>query len=281
MWRSREQHKEADFMATPTYGDMNFNASGRNTNLLDGVNPQDSATIAQLNAAVEGTNWKDNVRAGSAVNVNLAAPGANIGAVAMAANDRFLAFSQTAGLENGIYIYNGAATPATRAADASTFAELKNAVAVVDEGTFAGSSYRQSVVTGTLGVTALVFGAFLSGSPPSSEATAGILEIATQAETDTGTDDLRAVTPLKLKNSKLFTVSKFFVIGDASATSFNCDHNLNTFNVMVQVRKATGNRDQINVDNITPNANRVTVTFPASFVPAAGEFNVIIQGTPA
>jgi hypothetical protein len=268
-------------MGTPTYGDMNFNSSGRAINLLDGVNPQDSATVAQLNAAVEGTNWKPKVRAGSSVNVNLAAPGATIGAVTMAANDRFLAFGQTAGAENGVYIFNGAATPATRSADCSTFAELKNAVVIIDEGTFAGSSYRQSVVTGTLGVTALVFGSFLSGSPPASEATAGILEIATQAETDTGTDDQRAVTPLKLKSSKLFTVTKAFAIGDGSANSFNCDHNLNTFLVTVQIRKATGTRDQVNVDNITPNVNRVTVTFPATYVPAAGEFNVIVQGTPA
>lgn len=37
-----------------------------------------------------------------------------------------------------------------------------------------------------------------SGSPPSaSETVAGILEIATQTETNTGTDDARAVTPLK------------------------------------------------------------------------------------
>lgn len=39
-----------------------------------------------------------------------------------------------------------------------------------------------------------------SGSPPAaSETVAGILELATQAETNTGTDDLRAVTPLKLQ----------------------------------------------------------------------------------
>ena len=31
------------------------------------------------------------------------------------------------------------------------------------------------------------------------EGTSGVLELATQAETDAGTDDARAVTPLKLK----------------------------------------------------------------------------------
>lgn len=38
-------------------------------------------------------------------------------------------------------------------------------------------------------------------SPASSETVAGIIELATTAETQDGTDDLRAITPLKLKNS--------------------------------------------------------------------------------
>lgn len=39
-----------------------------------------------------------------------------------------------------------------------------------------------------------------SGSPPaSSETVAGIIELATQTETNTGTDDLRAITPLKFQ----------------------------------------------------------------------------------
>lgn len=40
----------------------------------------------------------------------------------------------------------------------------------------------------------------IAGSPAASETNPGIAEIATQLETDTGTDDLRFVTPLKLAN---------------------------------------------------------------------------------
>ncbi len=40
----------------------------------------------------------------------------------------------------------------------------------------------------------------IMGSPAASETNPGIAEIATQTETDTGTDDLRFVTPLKLAN---------------------------------------------------------------------------------
>lgn len=40
----------------------------------------------------------------------------------------------------------------------------------------------------------------IPGASAASETTAGVLEIATQGETDTGTDDSRAVTPAKLAN---------------------------------------------------------------------------------
>jgi hypothetical protein len=42
---------------------------------------------------------------------------------------------------------------------------------------------------------------FLQGFLPASETAKGFVELATQAETDTGTDDATAVTPLKLKTS--------------------------------------------------------------------------------
>jgi hypothetical protein len=42
---------------------------------------------------------------------------------------------------------------------------------------------------------------FLQGFLPASETAKGFVELATQAETDTGTNDTTAVTPLKLKTS--------------------------------------------------------------------------------
>ena len=261
------------------YGDIDLNASGKVTGLLAGTADTDAATVGQVKASIEGIAWKDNVRAGSLSNINLAAPGASVGGVAMASTERFLAGGQTAGAENGIYIFNGAATPATRAPDASSFDELKNAVLTVDEGTLAGTSYRQSVVTGTLGVTALVFGAFGTSAPAASETVAGVSELATQAELDSNTGGARIVTSDAFNANKVLNRTKTFLIGDASATSFNCDHNLNTRKVVVQVIRNSGNYDTVIVDNTRPTVNRVTVTFPATYVPSASEFMVIIQGT--
>jgi hypothetical protein len=259
-------------------GGINMLNSGTISNLSNGVAAQDAATVSQLNQAVEGLSWKDNVRAGAAVNVNLAAPGASIGGVTMAANDRFLALGQTAGAENGIYIFNGAATPATRSPDASTFDELKNATVTVDEGTAAGTTYRQSVVAGTLGTTALSFGSFGTAAPAASTTVAGIVELATQAEVDGNTGGSFAVTSDTFNANKVMVRPRVFSIGDGTATTFNCDHNLNTVDVQVQVVRSTGNRENVIVDIMRPTVNRVTIPFPPSYVPATNEFRVIIQG---
>lgn len=256
--------------------DLDFANAGRVVNLPDPTLAQHAATKAYVDSAVEGLAWKDSVRVASTANINLAAPGATIDGVTMVANDRFLAKDQTTGSQNGIYIWNGAAVVATRAADANTAAELEQAVVTVEEGTSAGATYRQTVVNFTLETTTVSWTNFGTSAPSATEATAGVAEIATQAETDAGVDDLRFITPLKLKTSKLFVRSLAATIGDGSATSFNFDHNLNTRDVQVTVYKTTGNFDDVIVDVTRPTVNRVTLAFSAA--PAAGAYRVVVQG---
>lgn len=112
---------------------------------------------------IEGLEWKDNAKIRSGVNVNLAAPGANLDGIAMVAGDRFLAPLQTAPAEGGIYVWNGAAVPATRSLDADTATELLNATLSIDLGTYAGTTWRQTATNITLGVTAITFTIFGSG----------------------------------------------------------------------------------------------------------------------
>ena len=172
-----------------------------------------------MDSAVEGLAWKDSCRVATQSNLNLSAPGATIDGVTMATGDRVLVRSQTAGSENGIYIWNGSATPATRAADCSTAAELEQAVTTAEEGTSAGASFRQTVVNLTLGSTTVTWTSFGTSAAAASESTAGIAEVATQAETDAGTDDARMVTPLKLA-TYAGRVRKFATdIGDAARRS--------------------------------------------------------------
>lgn len=263
-------------MARAIYTDLDFQGTARITNLPDGTAPQHPATVAQLSAAVEGLAWKDSVRVATNANVNLAAPGASVDGVAMVVGDRFLPMGQTAPAENGIYVWNGAAVPATRSLDANTAAELEQAVAPVEEGTFAGSQFRQTVVNFTLGTSAVTWTNFASSSPPASETTAGIAELATQAETDAGTDDARMVTPLKLKTSPWVTKRFQANVGDGSATQYTVTHNLNTRDVHVEVYRNSGNFDTVLCDVDRPSVNSVRLTFTSA--PASNAFRAVVVG---
>jgi hypothetical protein len=256
--------------------DHDFNGVSRIINLPDGTAAQHPATVAQLQAAVEGLNWKDNVRVATSSNINLASPGATLDGVTMAANDRFVAIGQTNAFDNGIYIWNGAATPATRALDANSATELLSAVVIVDEGTSAGAGYRQTAVAITLGTTNLVWTSFGAAVPTATTSTQGKIQLATQTEVNTGTDANKAVTPATLagrtNEKKLFSAD----IGDGSATSYTVTHSFNTKDIHVVVRRNSGNFDVVDTEVRINNVNSVDVLF--SQAPSSNQFRVIILG---
>lgn len=254
-------------MAKPVLIDLDFGTNSKAINLPAPTASGDAATKGYVDSAVEGLAWKDDVRVATQANLNLAAPGATIDGITMATNDRILVRSQTTTTENGIYIFNGAATPATRSPDTSTYDKLEQAVVTAGEGTSAGATFRQTGINGTIGSTAVVWASFGTSAPAASETTAGIAEIATQAETDTGTDDTRIVTPLKLatyaNRAKRFAAS----FGDGSATSYVITHNLNTLDVEVYVRENGGSVREAMVEIQHTSVNSVTIltkTAPAS-----------------
>jgi hypothetical protein len=261
-------------MSNQILSNLDFNSVARITNLPDGVGNQEPATIAQLNAAVEGLAFKDNVRVAASTNITIASPGANIDGIAMVASDRFLARAQTAAAENGIYIWNGAAVPATRSSDASTSLELESAVVTVDEGADTGTTWRQTTVNFTLGSSSVVWTAFNTGAPAASETVSGIAELATQAETDTGTDDLRIITPLKLANYSLRKKKFTATVGDGSATTYTLTHNFNTKDVIVRVYRNSGSNDTISCDQTSPTVNTVQLTFATA--PTTNQFTAVI-----
>lgn len=254
-----------------------FDANGnRITNLPAPAAPNDAARLADLNSALEGIAWKDSARVASQSNLTLSGPGGTIDGVTMASGERVLVRSQTTFSENGIYIWNGAAVPMTRAPDASTAAELEQATLTVEEGTNAGATFRQTQVNFTLDSGDVLFTSFGTGAPAASESTAGIAEIATQAEADAGSDDDKIITPLKLSSWSGRSRKATATIGDGSATAFNIDHNFNTRNVTVEVFRNSGSYDTVLADITRPTVNRVTVTFAVA--PASNAFNVVVAG---
>lgn len=261
-------------MAILQYSDLDFQGLNKLLNLPQATNGDDAVTLDQMLAAIENISWKSSVRAASVGNINLAAPGATVDGVTMVQDDRFLAKDQTLASEVGIYIWNGAASPATRSSDANTFRELEGSVVRVEEGTNAGSQWRQTQVNGTIDVDDLVFVPDTSSAPPATETVPGIAEAATQAEVDGAVAGFRFVTPETLDgwSGRLQRYEADF--GDGSATSYAFTHNLNSLGVHVEVSlKSTG--ATIGCQVLRTDAN--TVTLGVNPAPASNSMTVIIK----
>lgn len=263
-------------MAVKQLADLDFNSVSKAINLPNPTGAQDAATKAYVDSAIEGTAWKDSARVATTSNINLASPGATIDGVTMASGDRVLVKDQSTGSQNGIYIWNGAAAAMTRAADANTAAELEQAVITVEEGTSAGATFRQTAVNFTLDSGSVAWTSFGTSAPSASESTAGIAEIATQGETDTGTDNTRIVTPQKLANWSGRIRKYTFAIGDGSNTQFDVTHNFGHRDVVVAVYRLTSPYDHVNCDVESLDVNTVRLRFSAA--PSAAQFQVVVIG---
>ena len=131
---ARVRLNRLDQMAAPT-ASVSMN-SQRLTDLLDPVSAQDAATMAFVQATVEGRDTKQSVRVASTANVTISSPGAAIDGVTLTSGDRVLLKDQSTASQNGIYIFNGSASAMTRAADADTSADVTSGMyAFVSEGT--------------------------------------------------------------------------------------------------------------------------------------------------
>lgn len=107
---------------------------------------------------------------------------------------------------------------------------------------------------------------FIQGNAvDSSESIAGLIEIATQSEVNTGTDDLRAVTPSKLSSwatTKAF--GKVYFINPASIvanTPYTVTHNLALQNrnaFIINVMDAENSAISVDVDSV--DVNSITIT---------------------
>lgn len=105
-----------------------------------------------------------------------------------------------------------------------------------------------------------------------SDTATGVVEIATQAETEAKSDTARAVVPADLAN---FPQRKTFTIGDNSATQIDVTHSLGTKEVITQVRQAS---DDAVVECDITNFSTTVVRLNFAVAPATNALKVVVLG---
>lgn len=263
----------------PIYFSLDFQGANRASNLAPPQSSGDAATKEYVDNKFGALNYKANVFTASTTNVNIASPGSSIGGATVTTTfPRVGLFGQTDKSQEGIYIWNGASSPMTRADDANTWDELRNAVVTVDTGTLAGVRYRQTVITGTLGTTAMSWQVDSSASPPATTTQSGVSRHATQAEVDAGLalTPNAVVTPDVLASWSQRPRRMEGNIGDGTSTTFNLTHNFNTRFVHVTVFLNSGQYDDILVEKRRTDANTVQIEF-TGIVPASNSFSYLIS----
>jgi len=106
------------------------------------------------------------------------------------------------------------------------------------------------------------------------ETRTGIAEIATDAELTTGTDDTRIVTPLKLKTYLDNRTGGYAANIGGAGTSYALTHGLSTIDVIVMIKDNT-TLEEVMTDVVITDANTVTVSFATA--PGANAYRVIIK----
>ena len=231
----------------------------RITNVGTGTQPTDATNLAQLQSALAGLSWHGAVRAASTGNINLAAPGATIDGVTMAAGQSFLAKNQTTGSENAPYTWNGASSPATRRADGTQGNLNAGAAFYVDEGTVnADTAWTISTDDPiTVGTTAVAFAKF--GAGIAYTAGTGLTLGGTTFAVDT------TKVPFKIATN----------VGDGSSTNITFTHALGTLDVNVQVY-LTSTGETIECDVLRTSTSAVSLQFAVA--PASGAYRAVAMG---
>jgi phage-related tail fiber protein len=169
--------------------------------------------------------------------------------------DRVAVIANTTGAQNGIYIAASGAW--SRATDADGTGELTAGMAFfVSEGTTNGNTQWKLTTDDpiTIGTTALVFAQIGAG---------------TSYTNGTGIGLSGNVFSL---DRTLATTGYSATFGDATSTSFNVDHNLNSVRKLVVSFVKESNGEPYVFDWTYSTANRIIVTAPIA--PASNEFRV-------
>lgn len=287
------QTSRLDQMAAPT-ADVDINGQ----KLINVAAPSagtDAANKQYVDNAIQGVDAHASVRAATVADITLSGT-QTVDTVALIAGDRVLVKNQADASENGLYVV--AAGAWARAADADSWDEFVSAFVFVEEGSLADTSWLSTVDAGgtldtdditfvqfghaasltasNLGAGAQVFSAkvgndfqFRSIEPGSAKVT--VTQNADDIEIDV--DAAEVVTAVvALGVTRKYAVS----VGNGVLTDIAVVHNLNTTDVIVQVKEVAGGLAVVYADVVITDANTVTVTF--AIAPTTDQYRVIVIG---
>lgn len=249
------------------------------TGLGNGVNPNDSVTMAQAqamaDAARQGTRAKDAVTVVAVSNITLSGL-QTIDGVALSAGQTVLATGQTTGTQNGPYVVAAGAW-ARRTSDDQSAELIPGAEWFVELGTvYAASKWVLRNVTnpvvGTDTLTITQTGAstsYVSGNGIAITGNSIAVNPAASGGIVVGAGGVSLDTAVAVRK---YTSAAF---GDGSAVTFTITHNLGNQRPNVNVYEVSTNA-LWQVDVVATNANAVQLTFGTP--PTAGQFIASVQG---
>ena len=245
------------------------------TALADPSANTDAANKQYVDNVARGLSWKSPVRAASTTNVNTASPGATMDGVSLAANDRLLLKDQTTASQNGVWVWNGAATALTRASDADTSGELAPGTSVsVTEGTANADKVFMIISDAaiTIGTTSQTWGQLSGGTTYTGGNGINVAGSVISAVQNTGV----IVNGSGIGIDTSLVSRKYSAnVGNGSLTSIAVTHGLGSKDVTVSLRQVSDDSGVI-TDWVATDTNTVTLTFAVA--PASNALRVTVTG---
>lgn len=244
------------------------------TNLADGSAANDAINKSQLDAAIRGLDWKQEVVAASTANVTLASPGTSLDGVTLTVNDRVLLKDQSAGAENGIYVWTASGSPLTRALDADSGTELSGATVTVQRGTVNADRVYRVTTDDTITVnTTPIALAQVGGAGGSYTAGNGLTLSGSDFNVGAGTGISVAADTVGIDTS---VVARKYAADCAATTNPQTfTHSLNTSDVEVTVREVSSG-SLVDTDVTVSSVNAISVNFGGA--PTAAQYRVSVRG---
>jgi hypothetical protein len=120
-----------------------------------GVDPKGShadvvTRLDSVDSTIDSDPYKTSAVVAATTNVTIATPGATVDGVSMSADDRVLLAGQSTSSQNGLWVWNGAATPMTRPSDADGSNDTVAGMTVYIQSGTSAESYWTLTTAGTI-----------------------------------------------------------------------------------------------------------------------------------